>query len=62
MFWHETFFPLVVENRSVESVKMHFWSAVLAAALSRVATASLQVVPGGTWTTVGFSIFCGTRF
>ncbi|KAK3290526.1 glycosyl hydrolase [Chaetomium fimeti] len=30
---------------------MRFLSIALAAALSRVATASLQVVPGGTWTT-----------
>jgi hypothetical protein len=34
------------------STTMRFLSIALAAALSRVVTASLQVVPGGTWTTV----------
>jgi hypothetical protein len=34
--------------------KMRFLLVALTAALSSVATASLQVVPGGTWTTVSF--------
>ena len=45
----------LVVLRQQLSVEMRFLSLAVAATLSRIAAASLQVVPGGTWTTVSES-------